>query len=128
METQTWTKKEYVECLKHERHLFARVFRSYGSYSPADADDAAAACYPYEEPSDLHGLIFHDEAWHRAMLRIHGEFHWLAKPKLESPPQEYLDASSSLEANSGPQQFTQADAEVAAWVRLVQALGATSDA
>lgn len=101
MATQTWSENEYLEYLKHERHMFAWVLRSYGSYSPADADDAAVARYPYEEPNDLRGLIFHDEAWHWAMLRIHGEAYWLANPQLEFPSQEYLDASSLLEPNSG---------------------------
>lgn len=82
--------------------MFAWVPRAYGSYPPSDADDAAIAHYPDEPPSDLHGLIFHDEAWHWTMLRIHGEAYCLANPQLESPPQEYLDASSSLEPNSGP--------------------------
>ncbi|WP_420008417.1 hypothetical protein [Xanthomonas sacchari] len=101
MATENWTEKEYLEYLKHERHMFAWVLRYYGSHSPADADDAAVEHYPYEPPSDLRGLIFHEEAWHWAVLRIHGDTYWLANPQLESPSQEYLDVSSSMEPTFG---------------------------
>ena len=93
MATQDWTETEYLEHLARERRMFAWVLRSYGSFSAADAHDAALARYPYEEPRDLRGLIFHDEAWHWAMLHLHGEDYWLAHPQLGSPSREYRDAS-----------------------------------
>ncbi|WP_406673847.1 hypothetical protein WBK31_35620 [Nonomuraea sp. N2-4H] len=35
------------------------------------------------------GLVFHDEAWHWAMLGIYGERYWVAHPELADPPPEY---------------------------------------
>ncbi|WP_057919664.1 hypothetical protein [Lysobacter antibioticus] len=92
METQDWTEAEYFAYLAHERRMFAWVLHYYGSLSATNARDAALAFYPYEEPGDLRGLIFHDEAWHWAMLRIYGERYWQTYPKFQHPTQEYRDA------------------------------------
>jgi hypothetical protein len=46
--------------------------------------------YPYEaSDAPYRGLVFHDVAWHWAMLKIHQDPYWLAHPELASPPAEY---------------------------------------
>ena len=35
------------------------------------------------------GFVFHDEAWHWAMLALHGNMYWHARPDLVWVPQEY---------------------------------------
>lgn len=87
-----WSEEsKYLAYLERERRLFAWTLRQYGSFTEVAADDAALARYPYEAPGDYRGLIFHDEAWHYAMIRIHGEQYWIAHPGLQAPPPEYRD-------------------------------------
>jgi hypothetical protein len=52
--------------------------------------------YAYEAPGDpMRGLVFHDEAWHWAMLRLFGDRYWVARPDLERPSSEYRAESLS---------------------------------
>ncbi|WP_067470781.1 hypothetical protein [Nocardia amamiensis] len=87
----TWSEEEYLECLHGERRRFSWVMQRYGGLSPTRAEAAAVERYPYEEASEEphRGLIFHDEAWRWAMLKIHGERWWIDHPELSSPPDEY---------------------------------------
>jgi hypothetical protein len=84
------TEDEYVAYLRDERRLFAWCMRHHGGRTPDEAEAEARERYPYE-PADapFRGLIFHDEAWHWAMLRLHGELYWLARPELRTPPPDY---------------------------------------
>ncbi|MFB9923401.1 hypothetical protein ACFORO_08845 [Amycolatopsis halotolerans] len=88
------TEDEYVEYLEDERRHFAWVMQHHGDMTPAEAGAAALKRYPYE-PSEApyRGLIFHDEAWHWAMLQIHGELYWTKHPELLNPPHEYTALS-----------------------------------
>jgi hypothetical protein len=64
--------------------------RRYGGLTAAGADAAALERYPYESSeAACRGLVFHDEAWHWAMLKIHQDGYWLTHPELASPPAEY---------------------------------------
>ena len=65
--------------------------RRYGGMALDESWAAALHCYPYE-PSDepYRALVFHDEAWHWAMLRLHGERYPVEHPELLQPPDEYL--------------------------------------
>ncbi|HET6397207.1 MAG TPA: hypothetical protein VFF91_10250 [Pseudoxanthomonas sp.] len=94
MEPETWTEAEYLAYLAHERRMYAWVLERYGAFPPAEARAAALACYPYEAPGRLRGLAFHDEAWHWAMLRLHGEGYWRTHPGLADPPQAYREAAA----------------------------------
>ncbi|MFE9421793.1 hypothetical protein ACFYNO_02390 [Kitasatospora sp. NPDC006697] len=86
-----WTEPEYLSLLHRERRAYAWVLRHYGALPPEAAEAAALVCYPYEPPdTDYRGLVFHDEAWHWAMLRIHGDRYMLDHPDLLTPPEEYL--------------------------------------
>ncbi|MFG3099234.1 hypothetical protein ACGFZL_01660 [Streptomyces sp. NPDC048182] len=86
----TWSEAEYLDYLGSERRGYAWVMRHYGGLTPAQAEEAALERYPYE-PADapFRGLVFHDEAWHWAMLAIHGDFYWQGHPERESGPPEY---------------------------------------
>lgn len=75
-----WSEDEYVRYLRAERRRFAWVMEHHGGLSQTEARAAALERCPYEASDDPHrGLIFHDEAWHWAMLRIHqNEPYWRA--------------------------------------------------
>ena len=46
--------------------------------------------YVYESKEDNYRtLVFHDEAWHWAMLKIFGDGYWRSKPELSSPCKGY---------------------------------------
>ncbi|MEV6749262.1 hypothetical protein AB0N21_33610 [Streptomyces sp. NPDC051080] len=87
----TWSETEYVEYLRGERRRYAWLMRRHGELAPAEAWAAALDRYPYE-PSDApyRGLIFHDEAWHWAMLAIHGDRYTVGRPELAQPSAEYM--------------------------------------
>ena len=90
MGLSTWSEDEYVAYLTSERRRFAWVMRRYGGLTAVQADAAALERYPYEaSDTPYRGLVFHDEAWHWAMLKIHQDRYWLTHPELASPPAEY---------------------------------------
>ncbi|NEE03942.1 hypothetical protein [Phytoactinopolyspora halotolerans] len=86
----TWAEADYVEYLQQERRLFAWVMQRHGGLSPDESEAAALEQYPYE-PSDapFRGLVFHDEAWHWAMLAIHGDRYWADHPEFAQASAEY---------------------------------------
>lgn len=85
----TWSEAEYLECPRSERRAFAWVMRHYGGLTPAEAREEALECHPYE-PADhaCRGLVLHDEAWHWAMLTIHGDRYAVEHPEPAGPPAE----------------------------------------
>ncbi|MEU7314920.1 hypothetical protein [Streptomyces sp. NPDC007083] len=86
----TWDEDEYRDCLRSERRAYAWVMQHHGGLTPAEAEDAALEQYPYEPPdAPFRGLVFHDEAWHWAMLAIHGDRYVVEHPELVGPPHEY---------------------------------------
>ena len=86
----SWSEPEYARHLATERRHFAWVLCRYGGLSDARAQAAALERYPYEPGDDPHrGLIFHDEAWHWAMLSIHGDAYVVDHPELVQPSAEY---------------------------------------
>ncbi|WP_328771220.1 hypothetical protein [Streptomyces sp. NBC_00286] len=86
----TWSEAEYSEYLQDERRRYAWVMWRHGGLTPSEARAAAVKSYPYE-PIDapFRGLVFHDEAWHWAMLKIHGHGYTLELPELVEPSAEY---------------------------------------
>jgi hypothetical protein len=86
----TWSEAEYVACLVSERRRYAWVMRRYGGLALAESWAAALASYPYEPAGEPYrGLVFHDEAWHWAMLALHGHRYVVERPELEDPPAAY---------------------------------------
>ncbi|MDT0424546.1 MULTISPECIES: hypothetical protein [Streptomyces] len=82
--------EEYRAYLREERAAFARVLERYGSRTPDRARAEALTAYPYEPPqAPYRDLVFHDEAWHWAMLHLHGERYWHDHPELLHAPREY---------------------------------------
>lgn len=71
---------DILECLEHERHMFAWTLTRCAGIDPEVAARAAMSLYgdaPTDEDGrDLLKLKFHDGAWHLAMLHIHGEGYW----------------------------------------------------
>jgi hypothetical protein len=81
---------EYLAHLREERRRFAWVMRRYGGLTPPESWAAALDAYPYEPRDEPYrGLTFHDEAWHWAMLTIHGTSYPAELPELAGPPDEY---------------------------------------
>ncbi|RPF30174.1 hypothetical protein EDD96_6762 [Streptomyces sp. Ag109_G2-6] len=86
----TWSEAEYVDCLQAERRGYARVMQRHGGLTPEEARAAALEHYPYEPAeAPFRGLIFHDEAWHWAMLAIHGDQYVVEHPELVDPSPDY---------------------------------------
>jgi hypothetical protein len=97
-ENLKWTESEYVAHLNRERHLYAWCLVRFGSFDPAVAHREAELWYPYEPPSDPYRwLVFHDMAWHWAMLKIHGANYWLEDPTLEEPSAQYWAELSRID-------------------------------
>ncbi|EFG65075.1 hypothetical protein SSBG_05885 [Streptomyces sp. SPB074] len=91
--------EEYRACLREERAAFAWVLERHGERTPERARAEALAAYPYEPPAaPYRGLVFHDEAWHWAMLHLHGPHYWRDHPGLATPSREYERATAHLAA------------------------------
>ena len=87
-----WSDDEkYIAALDEERRLFAWCLITYGGISAEQANKIAEERYEYEPPEDRYrGMIFHDTAWHWAMIYLFGERYWEARPEFAEPSQEYL--------------------------------------
>jgi hypothetical protein len=86
----TWTEAEYLDLLRSERRAYAWVMHHHGGMSLSASRAAAMESYPYEPADHPHrGLVFHDEAWHWAMSRIHGQRYSVEHPELADPSPEY---------------------------------------
>ncbi|WP_327733149.1 hypothetical protein OG749_04040 [Streptomyces nojiriensis] len=86
----TWSEEEYLDCLRSERRGYAWVMRHHGGLTHEEAWEAALKWYPYEPDGDpLRGLVFHDEAWHWAMLAVHGAGYVVERPDLVHPSPAY---------------------------------------
>ena len=97
-EHSPWSEEEYTEYLAYERHMFAWCLVIHGNISWPDALLQAEQRYPYESAREPYrGMIFHDEAWHYAMLRLFGDQYWLDRPELGSPSDEYRGESKRYE-------------------------------
>jgi hypothetical protein len=80
-----WSEDEYVKYLQGERRRFAWVMQRHGGFTAAEAEAAALAQYPYEaSDAPFRGLVFHEEAWHWALLTIYQGRYWVEHPDLEA--------------------------------------------
>lgn len=87
---------DYLESLEHERHMYAWCLTRYSGLSPEAAAREAMSFYEYQPASyEYRGLVFHDVAWHWAMLRIRGDCYWLSDRGLETPSVEYQAESEA---------------------------------
>ncbi|MFF9984708.1 hypothetical protein [Streptomyces erythrochromogenes] len=86
----TWSETEYLDYLQSERRRYAWVMQHLGGLPPEEAAEAALTFYPYQSAEvPLRGLVFHDEAWHWAMLMIHGDRYVVDHPELIHPSHDY---------------------------------------
>lgn len=88
---------EYARYLDNERRLYSLALVEHGGLSPEQASREALERYPYEPPATPYrGLIFHDLAWHWAMLRLHGHMYWVSRPELQQMPEAFRQESERL--------------------------------
>lgn len=86
---------KYLQCLNEERKMYAWCLTKYGDYSPEKAHQEANEFYEYEPKEDEYrGLVFHDNAWHWAMLKIYGEQYWIKHPEMANETEEYIREES----------------------------------
>lgn len=82
--------EEYRRYLNAERRAYAWALSEFGGLGLDAARSAALDQYPYQGPEDSYReLVFHDESWHWAMLRLHGSRYWERQPDLLHPPVAY---------------------------------------
>ncbi len=91
------SEREYLEQLNQQKHMYCWCLVNHGSMSSKEAQDEAEDFYPYQpETESYRWLVFHDDAWHWAMLKIHGEQYWQKKPKLLDPCSKYEQEMDKL--------------------------------
>lgn len=97
-QTSPWDEKEYARYLNHERHMFAWCLVVHGGVSEPLSRSQATEFYPFESATEpQRGLVFHDEAWHWAMLRVFGEQYWQTRLELEQASADYRAESERYE-------------------------------
>ena len=99
MTDNPWLNDEesYLKYLNTERKLLAWCLEKHGNYSSGLARIESEKFYKYQTADDpSRGLLFHDEAWHWAMLRIFGDKYWQKHPELEKPSTEYIQFGDLL--------------------------------
>ena len=81
---------EYAATLLAERHMYAWTLQRYGQLTALAAQEKANAFYAYTAADvPLRELVFHDQAWHWAMLALFGERYWQQYPAFEPVSQAY---------------------------------------
>ena len=84
------SEEEYKSQLEEQRHMYSWCLQNIGGYSETQASKKAQEFYKYEPVSEKHrNLVFHNDAWHWAMLYLKGEQYWVKYPELESETKEY---------------------------------------
>ena len=82
--------EEYLKQLKQQRHMFEWCLLNIGTFSQEKIESASNRLFSYKPESDRYRwLVFHDDAWHWAMLEIKGEGYWRTYPNLERASIEY---------------------------------------
>src|SRR5262245_42480913 len=89
---------QYRKHLAHERFMYAWCLKTMGQMEAPQARDLARKRYPFEECSnELRELVFHDEAWHWAMLQLFGDGYWRGRPDLTRPSVDYRQTSAAFD-------------------------------
>lgn len=82
--------EEYLNQLKQQRHMFEWCLLNVGEYSRDKIKSVSNRLFSYKPESDEYRwLVFHEDAWHWAMLEIKGEGYWCKYPNLKDPSLEY---------------------------------------
>lgn len=89
--------EEYQRYLECERRLFALALTHHGGMTPEQAKREALERYPYEPPdTSYRGMIFHEIAWHWAMIRLHGHEYSRSHPELRNAPESFRREAERL--------------------------------
>lgn len=98
MDKETYrVEAEYIIYLLHERRLFAWCLMRYGEFDVAEAYREAAKLYPYYSAIQMDREdVFHEEAWHWAMVKLFGNNYTKEYPTLAHPPYEYQEESDRI--------------------------------
>ncbi len=81
---------EYAATLLAERHMYAWTLQQYGHMTASEAQAQASAFYAYQTADvPLRELVFHEDAWHWAMLTLLGECYWRQYPEFEQVSPAY---------------------------------------
>jgi hypothetical protein len=84
------TEEKYLVLLKHQRHMYKWCLQNIGNLPEGDARKEAETFYKYEPVEEKHRwIVFHEDAWHWAMLKLKGENWWLDFPELKEANTEY---------------------------------------
>ena len=84
------TEEEYISSLKQQSHMYEWCLKNIGGLTTSEAKLEAEKLYTYVPPSEKYRwLVFHDDAWHWAMLKINGEQYWTSFPELAHASPEY---------------------------------------
>ena len=84
------TEEDYLNQLQQQRHMFEWCLLNIGAYSRDEIASASDRLFSYKPESDEYRwLVFHEDAWHWAMLEIKGEGYWRRFPSLIDPSAEY---------------------------------------
>jgi len=85
------TEEEYLSSLNEQRHMYEWCMKNVGGLSIIEVKLEADKLYYYEPPEEEHRwLVFHEDAWHWAMLKLNGEQYWVSNPELKSETKEYV--------------------------------------
>ena len=100
MNNHAFTEEQYALALDNIRYLFAWTLVRYGDFSHKKAKEEAMKQFPYQsENEDYRELVFHEEAWHWAMLFLYGENYWDNFPQYISFSDEYLTVENDILKN-----------------------------
>jgi hypothetical protein len=92
---------DYRQRLHVERHMYAWTLVHTAGVEEAGAATRAEERYKLLPASDRYReMIFHDEAWHIAMLDLHGNCYWHREPGLEKSPEAYQQELKRVWAES----------------------------
>ncbi|HSH96323.1 MAG TPA: hypothetical protein VK968_19405 [Roseimicrobium sp.] len=97
---EAYTDAEYVAILTQERHMYAWTLVTFGAFRTEDAESHALQHYPYDPVGQNNPFLFHERAWHYAMIELHGSTFWTTKPEILHAPAAYFEEEERFRAGS----------------------------
>jgi hypothetical protein len=82
--------QSYCRRMSAERHMYAWTLVHAAGTERSAAEDRASQKYRLRPPGPhATDMRLHEEAWHLAMLDLHGNCYWHRQPGLERAPAAY---------------------------------------